>query len=562
METKGVVKEIGRTRIALVDRPLATAFICSLNVAPRNDSSREVIRFSEEATAAHDTIDHVDTVVVPLLTHVLRPLGMATGKWSVTLEPLEAAAAHELPVSMSGYSADLPLFLALLSASLRLPLRGDVVATGRFASSMGEVGLVKHIAEKLTAARKHPQIRQFVCPSFGTDGSLDALAPVEHDRLSEALARARGHLRVSFVRGVDSLVREVFDEEDLCISSLQTGYFSQPRELTETDTPASRAARHLVEENEKRFWQSLSRAFGVQDRELSAKLMTSFLGYYDARGAYPSGAGARVLHLLRSLPPVLRKAIRSPIVSPKVCLAVRRHAEEKDAEDAELLLHVNRGQAWNVKVGLIDETPARVSEPADDDEVYDRVWDAILRQFREDHFTGTIDWDIDQARLSFTLNSAVVRSDEEFVEIVTSYYLRLQSNTGVLYTPEASDKAYFDAVALVEEAFHKEGGLRAAQLQARQGTNGGLRTVIARMTETFKMKVHQDHFILMSGTALDGRDKDAKEKLVRAFLRKFGDLLPKDVAEADPKYIAEHWSTIVRACAQYLDRIKNMIRKL
>ncbi len=562
METKGVVKEIGRTRIALVDRPSAMSFICSLNVSPREDSSRKVIRFSEEAMASHDTIDHVDTVVVPLLRGVLKPLGMAAGKWNVTLEPLEAAAAHELPVSMSGYSADLPLFLALLSASLRLPLRGDVVATGRFASSMGEVGLVKHIAEKLTAAQKHPQIHQFVCPSFGADGSLDALSPVEHERLSEALARARGRLRVSLVRGVDNLLSEVFDEEDLCLSSLHTGHFGRPTGVTEMETPAARAAHHLGNENEKRFWRSLGRAFEVQDRELGARLLTAFLEYSDARGAYPSGVGARVLHLLRALPPVLRKAMRGPLVPSSLCFSVLRHAQENDAEDAELLLRANRGQAWHVKGDLIDDSPPRMSGPTDDDEVYDRVWDAIIRQLSEDHIAETIDLAIDEACLSFNLSSGVVDSEEEFVEIITSYYLHLQAKTGVVYTPEACGFAYRDAVRLVEEAFHNEGGLKVAKLQGRQGTNGGLRTVIGKMTDTFKMQAHRDHFLLVLGTALEGKDEHAKVKLVKVFQRRFADLLPKDVVEADPQYIADHWSTIIRACAHYLDGLKSMIRKL
>lgn len=561
METKGVVKEIGRTRVVLVDRPLARAFICSLNVAPRNDSSQEVVRFSGESVAAHHAIGHVDTVLVPLLQQVLKPLSIATGQWTVMLEPLEAAAVHELPVSVSGYSADLPLFLALLSASMRLPLRQDIVATGRFASSMGDVGLVKHIPEKLTAAREHPQVHHFVCPSFGVDGSLDALSPVERERLGEALARARGRLKVSFIRGVDDLVSEVFDEEDMCLSSLQTGHFGQPSGVTETDTPAGRAARHLGNESEKRFWHSLSRAFEVQDRALSARLMTLYLEHHDARGVYPSGFGARVLHLLRSLPPVLRKAMRG-LVPPGVCFAALRHAQDTDAEDAELLLRVSRGEVWRDVENNTTTLPPGESEPGPENDIYDRTWDAIVRQLSEDHIAATIDRPIDEACLSFNLDSAIVDSEEEFVEIVTSYYLRLQANTGVVYTTEGSDLAYRDAVDLVEDAFRNEGGLSAAKLQGRQGTNGGLRTVIGKMTDTFKTRAHRKHVILLLATALEGKDKDAQEKLVKAFQRRFGDLLPKDVAEADPKHIAKHWSTIVRACTHYLDGLKNTIRKL
>ena len=269
-----------------------------------------------------------------------------------------------------------------------------------------------------------------------------------------------------------------------------------------------------------------------------------------------------MLHLLRSLPPVLRKKMRGPIAPLENCLKVLRHAEEKDAEDAEFLLRANRGQAWAPEGDGAAGRPPRGSASAYDDKIYDRAWDAIIHQLGEDYVAEMIDRNIDQACLSFALDSAVVASEEQFVEIATSYYLRLRASTGVVYTVEASDSAYRDAIALVEDAFHDEGGLRAAQLQARHGTNGGLRTVIGKMTDTFKMKAHRDHSILVLGTALDGRDTDAQVRLVKVFQQRFGDLLPRDIVEADPEQIALHWSIIARACAHYLDGIKNTIRKL
>ena len=376
------------------------------------------------------------------------------------------------------------------------------------------------------------------------------------------MAQVRRRLRVSTVCDVSDLVCQVFDEEDLALSSLWKGYYAQSVDKTDSETCVGRAAQHLLEGNEKRFWYALRHALEAQDRDGAARLLTAYLQYHKMRGVYPSGSGARFMQRLLTLPPILRSTEHGPLVPLALCTSVAHYAEDSDSLDVEMLLRANRGRASFEKGDAAEEGSVVADEPGREEETYDRACDAILRQLSREHIAQSIEWPIDEARGSFKPESNIVASDREFTEALTAFYLHLLAGTGIVYTAEAHQTASGQAQALAERALHDQGGFKVGKAEARDGISGGLRTVLDRMTDQHKAETRRNHIQVVLGAALDGRDEDSQEKLVKALRRRCGGLLPQDIMDAEPRHLAVHWQTVFMVFAQALDKIGSALRNL
>jgi hypothetical protein len=244
-----------------------------------------------------------------------------------------------------------------------------------------------------------------------------------------------------------------------------------------------------------------------------------------------------------------------------MCFAVVRYASETDAEDVQALLKANKGQTW---LNEGESGPEQPGVPTAKLGGYDadQTLDAILNQLSEENVVKAAGRDIDNACVTFSTDSSVVPSAEAFTEVVTSFYIHLLSETGVLLTRINSSAAERDALRLVGEAFHKQGGLKGARLEAEIGVNGGLRAVLDAMADYYRAQAMENHIMFVLETALDDRDRPAKVALIRAFQRRFGRLLPPDIAQIEPEDLVAQWKVIARAYARSLDSLKNLIRRL
>ncbi len=554
--------KIGRVPTLLVVQSDQRAFLCTVTAEHRENAGEQRVHFSGGAIIAPAVADHVVSVVVPLVEGVCRLLGESVSRWDIVYESIEAAAACETPLSVSGNSGDLSLFLVLLSSALQLPLRQDAVATGLFTSAAGGIGSVGSIPEKLHAAIADSRMRLFLHPPFGVDKSLDALVPDEYSRIEEAVADARRKaIRLTPVKDVADLVREVLDEESIVLSSLHKGYFDRGFDRISPDTPVTSAARHLLAGNQTRFWHCLGNALRSQEPERVSLLLSAYLQFHERKESYPSRVGAQLIQRLRTLPPVMRRALPKPLVPSSMCFAVARYAFETDTEDAQALLKANKGQTWLNEGESGPEDPEVPAAKLGGDDA-DQTLDAILNQLSGENVVKAAGRDIDNACVSFSTDSSLASSADAFTEVVTSFYLHLLSETGVLLTRINSSAAERDALRLVEQAFHKQGGLEGARREAEIGVNGGLRAVLDAMADYYRTQAVENHIMFVLETALDDRDRPAKVALIRAFLRRFEGLLPPDIAQTEPEDLVGQWKVIAHAYARSLDSLKNLIRRL
>ena len=140
---------------------------------------------------------HITEIVVPIVDRILEGLRVPRKNFDISLVNLGATAIADIGLKTSGFSADVPAFLALLSAGLSIPLPQDMVTTVHVASTDGDIASVRAIPAKLAATQADPTIRRFVYPATAGDGSLPALSPGALRELEEAIVSAQECLRLA-----------------------------------------------------------------------------------------------------------------------------------------------------------------------------------------------------------------------------------------------------------------------------------------------------------------------------------------------------------------------------
>ena len=170
----------------------ATAVISTVVVRVREKKRGKRVRFTGPATFEKKTAEHIIEVVLPAADNILRALSLPEKYFDISVVNLDAASIMDTGLNISGFSADVPILLAILSAGLQMAVPEDVVSTGHIASPDGDIRMVKNIPAKLEAAIQAESIHRLVHPAIAQESPLDSLAPGERQSAADALAKANG----------------------------------------------------------------------------------------------------------------------------------------------------------------------------------------------------------------------------------------------------------------------------------------------------------------------------------------------------------------------------------
>jgi len=285
------------------------------------------VRFSE------DTQKHARATVLPLVHRIYRLLGLAPGGFEISAVNLAAASQLDLGLEISGFSADLPLSLAMLSARLHVPVPQEVMCTGHIASPDGDVRMVQNVPAKLDAARADTSIRRIILPPPDADASLASLAATERAEIVAATARAREGQEVSYVRDVAELLARVFPEDSVILAALAGGYFERRRGEKADAGPAGRVATFLAGSPD-RFYEALVSARMTDDTAPARELLQAWMDLHITRGRFPRGIGRALLGIVHTLPSsTLHGKLRWPLAPVSSCIVLTQHASSHDAQD-------------------------------------------------------------------------------------------------------------------------------------------------------------------------------------------------------------------------------------
>ena len=313
----------GRANTVLVfghgDR--ATAVISTVVARVRDKESGERVQFTGPGTFERKTAEHIVEVIVPVADNVLRALNLPERCFDISVVNLDTTSIMDVGLNISGFSTDVPILVAILSAGLQMAVAEDIVSTGHVASPDGDIRMVKNIRTKLAAAVKAHSIHRFIHPTITQESSLNSLSPGERQSADDALARAKRDIRIIGVRDIGELVQEIFSEEQAVLASLKQGFYTVPISPT-AETGIGRAIQFLAQSNERRLWTALDHQL-LQGRSDDARdLLLALAQFQIDRKTYPKDLGRGLLRLIQSLPPETRRLkIRFPLLPMSECIS-------------------------------------------------------------------------------------------------------------------------------------------------------------------------------------------------------------------------------------------------
>ena len=546
----------GRAKAALVfeGEMGPTAFITPIVARVCSDTGKNPLSFSGPAIFSKKTVKQIETVVWPLANQILRLLKISIDGLEISVTNPGIASMWNVGTEISGYSTDVPVFLANLSAALKMSVNEKIAFTGHIASTDGTIGLVKAIPAKLEAAINDPSIETFVYPDIDREHSMTDLAPQTKQRIEGALAQAKNHVTLIGVRDIADLVRVAFPDAQVVMASLNAGFFGVQIQNSETDTIIEQTAKHFTDNLNDRFWQVLSACLSRGKSSEGSMLLSAFVKFHLWKNIYPHGIGRKLFQVVASLPPATRRIkIKFPLVSMAACIELGQHAKGSENKDVLLLLKACSGD------GVLSKQPDQDISFKAQDSQNDGVLETILFEIGADNLTMQVAKPINQARATYVMET-VVAPHEDFNEIIASFSLHLLRHTRSIVDPVDMDAVGAEGLALLERAFAKKGGFQGALAEARYATNGGVRFVLDSLTQKFIQEQQEKYIGRVLKTAMDPLDWDSKVKLMKAIIRRLKAYLPAAIASQPAERFTVQYEQIVRAYSQSLDQIKSVFR--
>jgi len=526
----------------------------------RDETESKRISFVGDVIFEDSAIEHVEDVLIPIVDNVLDLLGLAKKSFVISVVNPGGVAISNLRVNISGFSTDVPMLVTMLSAALNMPVGDDILSTGRITSSGGDITVVKAIPAKISAALDDKSIHYFIYPVFDKDRSLGVLSPVETEDAEVAVINAKGSLKMTAVNDIAGLIQAVFTDDAIVLSSLQEEFFAVDGSKRSAGNPMSSTVCFLADNNRIRFWDVLERYFHAAENENAKRLLLAYSQFHIRNKTYPKEFGRELIQLLRSLPPNTRNdKIEFPVLPILECTKLTHFAVESDTEDIGLLYDAARGKAiWTEPA--ITTRPRTTGTQIKNDKDQELV-DSIISQIDSTTLAKIIGVPIDTGRATYRLNSLMVKSNEEFHDVVTGFYLHLERHMHPVSESVDMNRVRDDAVALVERTFADKGGVDAAMNEAGDGIHGGMKFILDCMTEQFKTECQSKHVNRVIRDTLGSLNREARVSFISALLKRLSAHLPHEITMGQPERFVEHYDIIVKAYVKSLDKINEIFRR-
>jgi hypothetical protein len=390
---------------------------------------------------------------------------------------------------------------------------------------------------------------------------MKVLSPSERCHGIDAVMAARDSLCVKSVTGIGQVIRLVFTEETVVLASLREGFFNLSKIEGQSGHPIQDVISYLTCNNKKRFWDIVQYDFEEGKCERGKELLGAFAQFYIGRGQYPARFGTRLFQLICSLPPAVRRLkMGFPILDTGVCIQLSQFAKKTDYEDVPLLYDAALGR--NI-VSELDTCQAAglLKIKAPDSECI--VFDTVISQINEQALAQRWGIQIDSARASFVLESSTVETYEAFIDILQSFYIHLQRY--VSSDPAESldtARARSETIALLQRAFDAKGGDLTAFAQARDGIQGGLRTILDTLTEQYKAEKLAAHIERVFTDAIEALEWDERVEFMRGAMKRMGPLLSPELRSKSPEQFLRNVKPIVRMYVKSLDNVNKLLRTM
>ena len=540
-------KIVGRAKTVLVfgSQSQQTGVISSIIVRTIENAGCKRLSFSGNVGFSVEVKDHIEMILLPMVDRITNGLGLPFNGYEISAVNIAVASINDTGIGISGFSADVPIFVAMLSAALHIPVPQSIVATGHIASVSGDITAVRAIPTKLKTAVEDDSVDTFL---FSSDCS-------QIEENGQVIVTARDRIKVRAIDTISNTLQVVYEEEDMVLAALKEGYFNCLNNGSDALNLDENNVEVLVACNNDRFWSVLSNNLLCGKIQNAKELMKAFADYHIRLKLYPSNFGSMFFNLICAIPPaVTRLKDCFPLLETSICIELSRYAKEGDYEDVYKLLNAAGGR--NITMSH-DSANIKVDERDKEDGIFDEV----VSQLNERAFANKYGILIDSARSSFVLRSVTVDSYEEFIDTIVSFYIHLRCYINKMPVESINpDISRNEAIQLLQSTYRKEGCELAFQ-GAVDGVAGGMRVLLDRLTEEYKTQQQSKYFNRVLTDALNSLQWTERVEFMRSAMKRLRKFLPDDIADEPAERFARDYEQIVKTYVESMDQFNRIISK-
>jgi hypothetical protein len=529
------------------------AKVCEQNASDRI-SITGPISFDEKA------VKHINEMILPIMRNILKELKLPERSFELSVVNLDVSAIMDVGIQITGFSAGTAIFSAVSSCALQIALPNDILFTGHIASKDGNLKTGNSFEDKINTAGESKRVRTLIHPIIDSDESLNVLAPSKKGLIEDALTRANKKVKLVAVGDIGDLFQQIYPEELVILASLKFGFFGNKVLNIEGNSGVEKVIRHLVYNNENRFRRVLERKLYSGQNRFARELLDVFADYFIERRIYPKEFGFKLFRLMQSIPTATRQfKLHFPILSISKCIQLSQFSKESDHHDIPKLFMASSGEKSG---STILHVKRLASNEKGSTSQADGVLKFILGEINNNAMTRKICVPIELGQSQYRIGSMAIRDYEEFLDTVVSYYICIMRYTEKAIDPIDFEMAGRDALHLLEEAFANKGGHMTAFINARDGTNGGIKYVLDLMANQLKEKEIEKHIQAVIKLSVDPLNYDEKLQLIASLLKRIGNLLPREIASLPPERLVTHFEVLVRQYIKATDDLKSIFQSL
>lgn len=189
--------------------------------------------------------------------------------------------------------------------------------------------------------------------------------------------------------------------------------------------------------------------------------------------------------------------------------------------------------------------------------------DTLLAALDERRIAREIGIPHDEARMRYALRSNTVPDFHTFSAIIGDYmrhhYAACISHGGTLSPVEAVGRA---KEILDREYRRSNGDMMSAYGNAVDGVEGGLRTVLDRLSDALKVEAVERYTRDCFDRLVAPNDWDRKVELIRQFVRHLGHQLNGSIQADRPERYASDYKELIRGYVEGMRRTSSIFRRL
>jgi len=495
---------------------------------------------------------HINNLLLPHVDEILNGFDVPTQSYDISAQNIGAVSSSDSEFMIRGYSADVPIFLAILSASLQLPIKQNIVFTGHISSKEGDIAQVRKLIEKSEAAQREVDITEFVYPTLNKDSSLKVLKPKEYEKTVSSIRSCRGKIKLNEIANTEELIKKTFTDEAIVISSLSCEYFNKSKAHHSDESHS--LVNYLMENNEKRFWKSLEVNLINRQVKKVHKLLNQHFLYHTKQNKYPQNFGINLRNLIYSLP-LSSKKVKGlfPLITMDQFIQLIQFAIESDHEDVSYLHDV----VFN-KVNVSKKSNEIKESNHIKNNFNSEIIDYILEKLNPNYIDTTILKPIDEARANYIFDRINADSYEELIECITNFYIHILRHTNSRSMKIDKGKYSIEALDLLNKTYPQKSSYNLAISNGINGFNGGMRGIFDRITEYLKIELKEKQINSIINESIDPLDYKLKKSLIEEIIKREGSKLDIDKSLLIPEKYVKNYIEIIKAYA----RSKHMLNPI